>query len=105
MDTHIGFAAIQPKNGTVTIPAQLRRRFGLDQPGAQVEIVERDGQIVLIPYAAVPVDQRWFWTPEWQAMEREADEEIAAGQGTTFDTGEELLAHFDKVIESGADEA
>ncbi len=38
MDTHVGFATVQPKNGTITIPAQLRRRLGLDRPGAQVEI-------------------------------------------------------------------
>ena len=24
--------------------------------------------------------QAWFWTPEWQQMEREADEDIAAGR-------------------------
>lgn len=48
---------MQPKNGTITIPAQLRRRFGLDQPGAQVEIVVRGSEIVLVPHAAVRVDQ------------------------------------------------
>lgn len=55
MDEHVGFAQVQPKNGTVTIPAQLRRRFGLDQPGAQVEFVVRGDEIVLVPHTAVPV--------------------------------------------------
>jgi len=28
---------------------------------------------------AIDPDQAWFWTPEWQAKEREVDEEMAAG--------------------------
>lgn len=105
MDTHVGFATVQPKNGTVTIPAQLRRRFGLDKPGAQVEIVVRDGEIVLIPHVAVPADQAWFWTPEWQEKEREADEDLSAGRRSRFQTGDEFLAHLDQLGERGADDA
>ncbi len=104
MDTHIGFAAVQPKNGTITIPAHLRRRFGLDKPGAQVEIVVRDGEIVLLPHVAVPAEQAWFWTERWQAMEREADAELAAGKSTTFDTADDFLAHVER-IDAEADEA
>ena len=104
MDTHIGFAAVQPKNGTITIPAQLRRRFGLDKPGAQVEIVVRDGEIVLLPHVAVPAEQAWFWTERWQAMEREADAELAAGKSTTFDTADDFLAHLER-IDAEADDA
>ena len=97
MDTHIGFAAVQPRNGTITIPAQLRRRFGLDKPGAQVEIVVRDGEIVLLPHVAVPAEQAWFWTKDWQAKEREADADLAAGRSSTFDTAEDFLAHLDRI--------
>jgi AbrB family looped-hinge helix DNA binding protein len=45
----------------VTIPAQARRELGLDQPGAQVEVVLRDGELVLVPYVAVPAETAWFW--------------------------------------------
>lgn len=100
-EQHVAFTTVQPKNGTVTIPARLRRQFGLDQAGAQVEIVVRDGEIVLVPHVAVPADQRWFWTPEWQAMEREADEDLAAGRYTEFPTGEDFLAHLDQVTDHG----
>jgi antitoxin MazE len=96
MDTHVSFATVQPKNGTVTIPAQVRRRFGLDKPGAQVEIVIRDGEIVLVPHIAVPVEEAWFWSKEWQAKEREADEDIAAGRWTDYETGEEFLASLEQ---------
>jgi AbrB family looped-hinge helix DNA binding protein len=101
MDTHIAFVAVQPKNGTITIPAQLRRRFGLDKPGAQVEIVVRDGEIVLVPHIAIPADQAWFWSKEWQAKEREADEELASGQRLHFQSGEEFVAFLDQLIEDG----
>ncbi len=36
--------------------------------------------------------QAWFWTPKWQAKEREADEDIAAGQVQRFSSAEELFA-------------
>jgi len=29
---------------------------------------------------AVFDDQSWYWTPEWQAAEKEADEDFAAGR-------------------------
>jgi len=32
------------------------------------------------------LDQAWFWTPEWQRLEREADEDIAAGRCEEFET-------------------
>jgi len=35
--------------------------------------------------------KRWFWTPEWQAKEREADEDIAQGRVKDFDSIEALL--------------
>jgi len=67
--------------GTIALPADLRRRHHLDEPGAQVRIVEQeDGSIELQPMLAIPADQRWFWSERWQAMEREADEDVAAGR-------------------------
>ncbi len=41
-------------------------------------------------------EQAWFWTPEWQAGEREADDEIAAGRVTTQYSDEEFLAELAK---------
>lgn len=42
--------------------------------------------------------QAWFWTPEWQAGEREADEQIAAGQTSYFDSTGDFLAALDREI-------
>ena len=36
-------------------------------------------------------DQAWFWTPVWQAAEREADEDIRAGRVETFATMDEFM--------------
>jgi len=41
------------------------------------------------------VEQRYFWTPEWQAKEQEADEAIAEGRVRTFDTMDEMLDFLD----------
>lgn len=83
--------------GTLALPADLRKRHHLDDPGAQVRIVERDdGVIELHPLAAVPADQRWFWTQRWQRMEREADEDIAAGRVRRHESVDDLLAALDE---------
>lgn len=48
------FLTIQSR-GTLALPPDLRKRHGLDEPGAQVEVVERDdGVIELRPFVAVP---------------------------------------------------
>jgi len=39
----------------------------------------------------IPADQAWFWTPEWQAKEREADADCAAGRVKTFKSAKELI--------------
>lgn len=41
------------------------------------------------------VEQRYFWTPEWQAKEQEADEAITEGRVRTFDTVDEMIDFLD----------
>jgi bifunctional DNA-binding transcriptional regulator/antitoxin component of YhaV-PrlF toxin-antitoxin module len=89
------YVAVQAR-GTIALPAGLRRRLHLDEPGAQVAIVEReDGVIELRPALPVPADQRWFWTDRWQAMEREVDAHIAAGRVVVLDGPDALFEHLD----------
>ncbi|GEM_PF-2789012 len=47
------------------------------------------------PHTDVDPDQAWYWTPEWQAKEREADEAIAAGLVVHYANDEEFLRSFD----------
>ncbi len=37
-------------------------------------------------------DQAWFWTPAWQAGERQADEDIGTGNYEDFDTMDDFIA-------------
>ncbi|HXZ98820.1 MAG TPA: AbrB/MazE/SpoVT family DNA-binding domain-containing protein [Candidatus Binatia bacterium] len=88
------YVSVQSR-GLIALPATIRRNLGLDQPGAQVEVIEREGEVVLRPYLPVPADQAWFWTERWQRMEREADEAVAAGRVTVVDGAEAMLADLD----------
>jgi bifunctional DNA-binding transcriptional regulator/antitoxin component of YhaV-PrlF toxin-antitoxin module len=93
MKTHL--LTVQSR-GTVALPADLRRRLHLDQRDAQIKLIERDdGRIELLPVVAIPADQAWFWTDRWQAMEREADADVAAGRATVVEGADELIAHLD----------
>ena len=88
------YVSVQSR-GLIALPATIRRNLGLDQPGAQVEVIEREGEVVLRPCVPVPADQAWFWTERWQRMEREADEAVAAGRVTVVDGAEAMLADLD----------
>jgi bifunctional DNA-binding transcriptional regulator/antitoxin component of YhaV-PrlF toxin-antitoxin module len=95
MPVHEYHVAVQSR-GTVALPAELRKRHHMDEPGAQVRIVEReDGVIELHPLAAVPASQRWFWSERWQQMEREADADIAAGRVASYESVDDLLDALD----------
>lgn len=86
--------AIQ-RGGRLTVPADFRRRHHLDEPGAQVSLVETDdGRIELIPLVAIPANQQWFWTERWQKMERDVDEAVAAGEVEVFDDADSFLANL-----------
>ncbi len=79
--------------GVFALPPELRRRYHLDQPGAQVEVTERDdGVLEVRPTVAVPASQAWFWTKAWQQREAEADADVAAGRVTAYDDIESMLA-------------
>lgn len=86
--------------GTIALPADVRRRLHLDEPGAQLELIEReDGVIELRPALPVPADQAWFWTERWQEREREVDEQVDAGRVAVHDSGEDFLAHLEDLDE------
>ena len=90
-----GYVTVQGR-GIVAIPVGLRRKYHLDEPGAQVEITEReDGVLELRPTVAVPATETWFWDERWQAGEREVDAHIYAGEVTQHDGLVDFMAHLD----------
>jgi hypothetical protein len=40
--------------------------------------------------------QSWYWTPEWQAAEREADEDVRAGRVSRYARAEEFIASLER---------
>ena len=53
-----------------------------------------DGAAILleeITDGRIDPEQAWFWTREWQAKEREADADLAAGQTTSYESDDKFL--------------
>ena len=72
---------VRPK-AQLTLPEEISRALHIGE-GDEVEFaVHGDGTITVRGYVSIPTDQAWFFTPQWLAGEREADEEIEAGRGT-----------------------
>ena len=81
---------VGPKN-QITIPAEVVKRLGL-KAGDFLEVEIRDETLHLVPQKLIPRDQAWYWTKEWQEMEREADEDIAAGRvSRVFESVDEFV--------------
>lgn len=82
--------------GTIALPADVRRRLHLDEPGAQLEMTEReDGVLELRAALPIPADQLWFWAERWQEREREVDAHVEAGRVSTHGSTESFLDHLD----------
>jgi AbrB family looped-hinge helix DNA binding protein len=83
-------AKLRDKN-QLTLPAAVRKALGV-QEGDEIEFtVAGDGSIAVRGYTRIPTDQRWFWEREWQLGEREASEQIAAGETTVHDLSNVLF--------------
>jgi len=76
--------------GQLTLPEEIRKAAHLEE-GDLLEAELTDDGILLRPQKVIDASQAWYWTPEWQAGEREADAQLAAGEGETFESGEEFL--------------
>jgi AbrB family looped-hinge helix DNA binding protein len=77
----------------ITLPRPIRDQLGLEE-GDYVSAEVRDDEIVLRPKRLVDKSQAWFWSREWQAAEREADLDIAAGRVHEFPTAAEAIDYL-----------
>ena len=84
---------LRPK-GQITIPDEIRRAVRLEE-GDYLAISLRGDTIVLEPKTVVDASQAWFWRKDWQAGEREASEDIAAGRTTHYGSDDEFLESLD----------
>ena len=76
--------------GQITLPDEVRKAARIEE-GDYLEVSTRNGEIVLRPKKLVDAEQAWFWTDAWQADEREASEDIAAGRTTRSGSAKEFL--------------
>jgi len=87
--------------GQVTLPEEIRAAARLEE-GDLLEVVITEEGILLRPQKLIDASQAWFWTPEWQAGEREADADLAAGRGETFQSEETLLGALEAMAKPTA---
>ncbi|MGH3220011.1 MAG: AbrB/MazE/SpoVT family DNA-binding domain-containing protein [Streptosporangiaceae bacterium] len=87
---------VRPK-AQLTLPEEIRHALHIGE-GDEVEFtVHDDGTVTIRGYVSIPTDQAWFFTPEWLAGEREADEDMAAGRGTVHESAEDMFTHLDSL--------
>jgi AbrB family looped-hinge helix DNA binding protein len=83
------------QKGQLTLPAEVRNALHVEE-GDEIEFeVIDDGQVVMRGLKMIPADQAWFWTPEWQAGEREASQQIARGLVETYQNSDDFLRSFE----------
>lgn len=70
----------------------------LSKPGSYWFAVALTGRnvsyIVELTSSSADVDESWFWSEEWQAGEREAEEDFKAGRYEDFDTIDSLITYL-----------
>ncbi len=74
----------------LTIPPRISKALRL-RKGDHLLMRLTGHRLEIVPASLVPKEQLWFWTPEWQAKEREVDEALAAGNYKQADSADELF--------------
>ena len=76
--------------GQITLPDDIRKAARLEEGDLLEAELTADG-ILLRPQKLIDATQAWFWTPTWQAGERQADADKAAGRVEPFGSTEEFI--------------
>jgi bifunctional DNA-binding transcriptional regulator/antitoxin component of YhaV-PrlF toxin-antitoxin module len=74
----------------LTIPRRISRALKIKR-GDHLLMRLVEGRLEMVPARLIPADQLWFWTPEWQQKEREADAALARGDYKETDDVEGLI--------------
>jgi len=78
----------------ITLPSEIVKKMQL-QEGDNLEILLDNDKIVIKPILVIDRSQAWFWSKEWQAMEREADGDIRHGRVQKAASVKELIEKLD----------
>jgi AbrB family looped-hinge helix DNA binding protein len=77
--------------GQLTLPDDIRRAARLEEGDLLEAEITADG-ILLRPQKVIDAAQAWFWSPDWQAGERDADEDREAKRAETFSSDEAFVS-------------
>lgn len=86
---------LRPK-GQITLPGEIRKLLELNEGDDLTFSINEQGQVVINRLEVIPPDQAWFWTERWQKMEREVEEDIAAGRLHSYDSMEEAITALEE---------
>jgi antitoxin PrlF len=76
--------------GQITLPDEIRKAAHLEEGDLLEAELTAEG-ILLRPRKVIDATQAWFWSPEWQAGEREADADRDAGRVESFSSEGEFI--------------
>jgi antitoxin MazE len=74
----------------IVIPEDVRKKLKVEI-GDNLEIEEKNGVLIVKPVMVIDKSQAYFWTDEWQAGEREAEEAKKKGKFKDFKKAEEAI--------------
>ena len=82
---------------TITLPTSTLEKFSqlaqlLEQAGRLAREISQQKR------ESIGASQSWYWSEEWQAMEREADDALAKGEYREFDNAEGLIADLHALV-------
>ena len=82
------------ERGQITLPAEVRAALHVGE-GDDVSFEVTEDGVLMRGLTMVPSHQAWFWTESWQAGERAASDDIAAGRFATSHSADEFLSGLD----------
>ena len=74
----------------ITIPSEIIKKLNLKQ-GDTLDVTVEDDQIILRPVVAVPKDQVYFWSKEWQQDEKQIQSNIENDKIKSAQSKDELF--------------
>ena len=83
------------KNYQIAIPREIIRELGLKQED-HIDIYISESKVVLEPKVLIPKDQAYFYSEQWEADEKEAEDDIREARVTKTKNIEELFSKIDK---------
>ena len=91
---------VRPK-GQVTLPSEIRNLLGLNEGDDLAFSLNEQGQVIITRLEVIPPDQAWFWTEQWQKVERDAQADIDAGRVNRYANIDETVSALEKRANAG----